>query len=850
MNAERATAPEDARLPGLSLFHASIEPMSLATVDGGRFLDVNQSFCELFGWERHEVVGRTVSDIEQWEDPGDRDRLIERLRAAERLPVVRARFRRKGGAPCVADITAQLLEIQGVEYLFATFRDVTDMVAAEEALRESEARFRALSDATREGLGIQADGRIIVANRALAEMFGYREEELIGMKGIDLLVPEAHERAIERGRTGDEEPWETTGVRADGSTFPIEIAARNVQYEGRPARVASVRDLSERKRAEEELLAREHRFRAMIEHSSDSIVLVNEEGRVTYQSPQAEREFGYPNQEAVGLLGLEQVHPDDYERIGRMFNELVGSPGASASGELRVRHRDGSWRWVEAVATNLLEEPGVHAIVTNSRDVTDRKAADDALRDAESRYRNLVESIPAVLYLDQFDPTSTSIYVSPQAERLFGYPIADWDADPLFWVSLVHPDDKEWVLARQAELEAHPQAYSFDYRMIAAGERVVWVHDEGVPIRDAEGNPRYWQGFWIDVTAAHEAQDALRSAEERYRMVVENAHDMITLIDLDGRILFVSPSCREVLGYDPEEIVGKRTTDLAHPDDLRLAQTSLANLRGGSSIESGEIRLRHKNGGWVHIEGAARSITDREGNTVLLSTSRDVSERRRLDADRRRLLARLVAAQEEERTRIAEDIHDDPIQVMTAAGMRLAMLRSKLEGAAGQEEVEKIEEVVERAIGRLRHLLFELHPPALDREGLAGAIGDYLRALIDIGSEFRFNVEDRLAEEPPTDIRVVCYRIVQEALVNVRKHAQATRTAVVLDTVDGGTRVRIEDDGVGISQEPSPARGHMGLDAMRERAELAGGWLKIASPNGSGTVVEFWVPNAPAEEPD
>src|SRR5262249_59990225 len=165
-----------------------------------------------------------------------------------------------------------------------------------------------------------------------------------------------------------------------------------------------------------------------------------------------------------------------------------------------------------------------------------------------------------------------------------------------------------------------------------------------------------------------------------------------------------------------------------------------------------------KDGSWRLVDGSVRKVTDRDGNTVLLSTSRDVTDRKRADAERRQLLARLVAAQEEERTRIAEDIHDDPIQVMTAAGMRLAMLRGKLEGSHEHEEVEKIEEVVERAIGRLRHLLFELHPPALDREGLAGAIGDYLRALIDIGSEFRFNVEDRLAEEPPTDIRVVCYR--------------------------------------------------------------------------------------------
>src|SRR5206468_1891611 len=179
--------------------------------------------------------------------------------------------------------------------------------------------------------------------------------------------------------------------------------------EGQPARVASVRDLSQLEEAEAAFERSERRYQAMIEMSSDSVILLDDTGRVTYQSPQARRIFGYSSDEAEGLLGLERVHPDDYERVGRMFAELVAAEGATASSELRVRHGDGSWRWVDAVATNMLHDPAVGAIVVNARDVTDRRAADEALRQAEERYRTLVESIPAVLYLDKFDPSSTNI---------------------------------------------------------------------------------------------------------------------------------------------------------------------------------------------------------------------------------------------------------------------------------------------------------------------------------------------------------------------------------------------------------------------------------------------------------
>jgi signal transduction histidine kinase len=220
-------------------------------------------------------------------------------------------------------------------------------------------------------------------------------------------------------------------------------------------------------------------------------------------------------------------------------------------------------------------------------------------------------------------------------------------------------------------------------------------------------------------------------------------------------------------------------------------------------------------------------------------------------ADRKRqmLLGHLVKAQEEERARLAGDIHDDTIQVMTAVGMRLWSLRRGLENPEALSLVEELEATVDVAIARLRSLLFDLRPPVLDAEGLAPAVRASLERLRDeVGLDGR--VVNRIGGEPSPEIRVVVYRIIQEALANVRKHARAGRVEVHLESSDGGYRVRVSDDGRGFSAEQLARAipGHIGLTAMRERAEMAGGWWRLDSRPGSGTEVEFWVPEAAQED--
>jgi signal transduction histidine kinase len=214
-------------------------------------------------------------------------------------------------------------------------------------------------------------------------------------------------------------------------------------------------------------------------------------------------------------------------------------------------------------------------------------------------------------------------------------------------------------------------------------------------------------------------------------------------------------------------------------------------------------------------------------------------------AERRAMLAHLVAAGEDERARIAGDIHDDSIQAITAAGMRLQILRRSLEDPEQLRLLGELEETIRLSIARLRHLLFELRPPALDNEGLSAALEMYLHEA-EAQSETRFRLQDDLRSQPSPETRTILYRITQEALTNVRKHAAAEAVTVSLQEADGGFLVRVADDGVGFETDAEkPVAGHLGLAAMRERAALAGGWLRIETAPGAGTVLEVWVPAPP-----
>jgi PAS domain S-box-containing protein len=332
-------------------------------------------------------------------------------------------------------------------------------------------------------------------------------------------------------------------------------------------------------------------------------------------------------------------------------------------------------------------------------------------------------------------------------------------------------------------------------------------------------------------------------------LVFETISEAVVVLDPLRRVVDANPPAERLLGCPLADAVGRPLGELL-PEAADAVRGPPAASNGASGGLPEELVVTRS--GMTHrYEPTVVAMSDRQGPPIgWLVVLRDVTEHHRTlrnlrtaDEQRRSLLERVVTSQEQERRQVAGDIHDDAIQAMVAVTLQLQALGGRLRDPRSAELLERLAATATESVGRLRQLGFELRPPLLDEVGLAAAIDQYARRAGELAG-FVVQVSDESAGELPDELRVVAYRIVQEALANVRAHARASRVAVRLEEVDGGVLARVSDDGTGFLPglvERRPA-GHLGLISMREQATMAGGWWRIASAPGMGTTVELWLP--------
>lgn len=469
------------------------------------------------------------------------------------------------------------------------------------------------------------------------------------------------------------------------------------------------------------------------------------------------------------------------------------------------------------------------------------------------------------------------IDANPAALVMLGMSGAD-DARGLHLAELfVHSADVDrlWPAA------GHRSGSPLEAEMRRRDGTTVWVSVE--PWRRPDVGDEYF-GILVDVSDRHRVTEQLRRRVERLALVLDfsrlavgrgtseelisaacraaaamTSSEFATVLrcDAPSRRVSVAAACGvEWSSADRLDLVVSADADLEQLlrtraiTDVECSPAPIAHhpaldRYGARSYASVAVRAHGPPFGAICVGRRDPHVWDHEDleSLQLLTDLLAVAlQRASADDQRQALLGRLARAQEEERLVIAGEIHDDAVQVMTAASMRLQLLRGRLVDARDIEAAGKLQETIEISIGRLRSLLFDLTPPDIQHHGLAAAVRALLERLAPDGV-IRWSFDDQLHTEPDDALRIILFRICQEALTNVRKHAAAGHVTVRLDEREGGCHISIHDDGRGFhvddaSREPI----HLGLISMRERAAAAGGRVVVSSSPGRGTDVDAWLP--------
>lgn len=396
------------------------------------------------------------------------------------------------------------------------------------------------------------------------------------------------------------------------------------------------RDVVEGGRVEDALREREQQYQALFEDNHAAMLLTDPgSGSIVDANPAAVAFYGF-SRERLLLMRMADLSAQSEDAV---FEEMRrASRDRRDFFEFRHRLANDEIRDVQ-VYSGPINVRGRNLLYSLVYDVTERKRAETALREAETRYRTLVEQIPAITYMDRVteeDPTDVvPAYISPQVETVLGYTAEEWLADPDLWTKVVHPDDREEIarLGDSARIAGAP--FSAEYRTVRRDGRVAWIRESSVLIRDQAGNPRFWQGIMVDVTEQKHAEQALRASERRFRAVFDGAAVGIARVDLGGGVVEPNDALLRLLGHGAEELEGTPVAALIDRSDVRAFEEEFGKLAAGAIDHYEAERRYHRSDGlviWVH---ATKSLVrDEDGAPgFVIAMLEDVTDRKRAEEE-------------------------------------------------------------------------------------------------------------------------------------------------------------------------------------------------------------------------
>ena len=420
------------------------------------------------------------------------------------------------------------------------------------------------------------------------------------------------------------------------------------------------------------------------------------------------------------------------------------------------------------------------------------------------------------------------------------------------WQSMLHPDDREQVLRAWHESVTNGTPYEQQERHRRADGQYRWFLARGMPLRDADGRIVRWYGTNTDIEDLKRAEDARRQIEEQHRIVVETATEAVVSIDQDSQVLFVNPATTRIFGYESAELIGQSLT-MVMPEFLRKLhaaglQRYLTTGQRHINWQGTELFGLRKNGEEFPVDVSFGEVR-KEGRSIFTGFIRDITERKRFEEELRRLSGQLLRLQDEERRRIARDLHDSTGQDLVALATTLSQLHASIpsSGRKLRKITSQCQALADRCVREVRTLSYVLHPPMLDEAGLEDALRHYAAGFGErTGIEVELEISPRFGRMTP-EAELALFRVVQESLTNIQRHSGSLQAKIRMNRAPRKITLEVSDKGSGIPRNLRRRDRELhfslgvGIPSMHERVKLIGGQLDIES-SSSGTTVRVTIP--------
>jgi PAS domain S-box-containing protein len=801
----------------------------------------------------------------------------------------------------VHDTSAAVFRDDGtLDYFLGFMTDVTQRIRAEEQLHQTEERFRIIVERTPvisyqephfDG-PYEATTRMTYVSPQIETILGYTPDEWsVASFWIERLHPDDRETVMaESMRTvsaGEPYRQDYRVIASDGRVVWFHDDAVLLRDDrGEPLFWQGVMlDITYQKEAEQRLRAAEERYRALVEHVPAVVYAeaLDAGAGELYLSPQVTQVFGYSAEEwrAAPHFWTDHIHPDDLPGTQEV-NQAANLSGEPYVCEYRFMAADGSYRWVHDEAVRVRGDDSEPLFWQGVLlDITQQREAEEALREAEARFRALVEHIPAVVYTESPDADPAKFYLSPQVETLLGHTPAEWTWTKDFWADHIHPDDRQGALARDAESDRTRESYAGDYRFLRKDGRWVWVHDEASFVQEP-GEEGFWQGFMLDITQRKEAEDRLREAELKFRTIVEQNQAIFYTQEIDpedptiSTTTYIAPGNTDMIGYTLADVQADPTLwrKIIHPDDReRVFRADADSNTGGGDRFSLEYRMIAKDGRIVWVQDEATLVHLPGKHPYWQGFLLDITERKEAETQLERALA--VEREATQRLRTLDEMKNTFLQAVShdlrtplAAILGLAITLERGDVHLAEDDSRDLARRIADNARRLDRLVTNL----LDLDRLARGIVAPKLQPTDVGALVsRILDESELLAKPRllTDIQSVVIpidtakveRIVENLVANTVRHTPSNATiwvSVRPSSDPDGVVIAVEDNGAGVLEEMretifepfqqgpeapqhSPGVG-VGLTLVRRFAELHGGRAWVETRDGGGASFRVFLP--------